>query len=473
MPEEREESSESMARRHFHWCLAAAILPVISLPFEWFVAYGHRRLSETIPEHRRWSRWFLGLALVDTIVAVLVIALIASGVWGWHTLTGWRSQPRQADGVRIGVTIIPNPERPDEAQIGKVANDSPAEHAGLQPGDVLISVDGNLIRKVEDAAGMIRSGIPGVPRKLRIRRAGEEAEFIVTPEQRPAIREPAGALFDAAPTPSCLTDSVNYASTFFRWTGLWAAALLMILLWLVGLRVRPGAPSLWLWVVAALGSVVVAGPLVWAAVCLSAGGRSVGALLVARFAQSAAALIVGLVAMRHMAAKGLLSARLEPALGAGRAVVLGFFYMVAVNVRLSIFGTALEALAHVHVPAGSVKGNVASELGTLGLAGVLLLGLTVAVVGPVEEEVLFRGVILPRLASWTGAAWAIVASSAVFSVLHEGFGDEPFGLRTASVFLLALVLGWARLRTGGLAAPVTMHIATNALSLLASLGRHP
>ena len=47
MPEEREESSESMARRHFHWCLAAAILPVISLPFEWFVAYGHRRLSET------------------------------------------------------------------------------------------------------------------------------------------------------------------------------------------------------------------------------------------------------------------------------------------------------------------------------------------------------------------------------------------------------------------------------------------
>ena len=239
MPEEREESSESMARRHFHWCLAAAILPVISLPFEWFVAYGHRRLSETIPEHRRWSRWFLGLALVDTIVAVLVIALIASGVWGWHTLTEWRGQPRQADAVRIGVTIVPNSERPAEVQIGKVANDSPAAHAGLQPGDVLISVDGNLIRKVEDAAGMIRSGMPGVPRKLRIRRAGEEAEFIVMPEQRPAIREPAGALFDAAPTPSCLSDSVNYASTFFRWTGLWAAGLLMILLWLVGLRVRP------------------------------------------------------------------------------------------------------------------------------------------------------------------------------------------------------------------------------------------
>ena len=34
-------------------------------------------------------------------------------------------------------------------------------------------------------------------------------------------------------------------------------------------------------------------------------------------------------------------------------------------------------------------------------------------------------------------------------------------------FPLALVLAWARLRTGGLLAPVTMHIVTNALSLLA------
>src|SRR5256885_15284245 len=111
MPEEREESSESMARRHFHCCLAAAILPVISLPFEWFVAYGHRRLSETIPGHRRWTRWFLGLALVDTIVAVLVIALLASGVWGRHTLTDWRGQPRLARAVPIRGTFMPKSTR--------------------------------------------------------------------------------------------------------------------------------------------------------------------------------------------------------------------------------------------------------------------------------------------------------------------------------------------------------------------------
>ena len=465
MREQGHETLDSTARRHLHWCLAAIILPVISLPFEWFVVYGHRRLAETVPAHRRWSRWFLGLAIVDTIAAGLVIALVTSGVWGWHTITDRRHQPRPDDALRIGVTIVANPERPDEVQIGRVATDSPAERADLRPGDVIVSVDGTLIHKVEEVPRMIREGTPGASRTLRIRRAGEEVQITVMPERRPAFRDPAAALFDAAPTQSCLADSVGYARTFFRWTGLWAAGLFIVLFWLVGRRTQPNAPPLWVWVVAALGSVVLVGSLVWSAVCLGVGGHSVGGALVARLAQAAVSLIIGLVAMRHMAGQGLLGARLEPLLGPGRAIVLGFFYVVVVNIRLSIFGTAVEALRLVNVSAGA-EANAASGLATLGWPGVVLLVLTVALIGPVEEEVLFRGVILPRLASWMGAGWAIVATSAVFSVLHEGFGDGPFGLRAASVFLFALVLAWARLRTGGLAAPITMHIVINALWLL-------
>lgn len=467
MHEQQNEALESRARRHFHWCLGAVLLPVLSLPFEWFVVYRHRRSSATTPTHRRWSRWFLGLAIVDTIAAGLVIAMVASGVWGWHTLTDQRSQLRAGDPVRIGVTIVANPERPDEVQIGRVATDSPAERAGIQPGDVVVSVDGTPIRSVEEVPRMMRSGAPGVPRELRIKRAGKETQITVTPERRPAMGEPATALFDAAPTPSCLADSVTYTRTLFRWTGLWAAGLLMILLWLVGRRFPPRVPPLWSWVVAALGSMVLAGPLVSSVVCLSVGGRSVGGVLIAGLAQSATGLIVGLVAMRHMAAKGLLDARHEPVVGARRAIALGFFYVVAINLRLSIFGAAVEAFAHVNLPTATTEANAASGLAALGWPGALLLALSVTVIGPVEEEVLFRGVILPRLASWMGAGWAILASSAIFSILHEGFSARPFGLRTASVFLIALVLAWARLHTGGLTASITMHIATNALSLLA------
>ncbi len=80
-----------------------------------------------------------------------------------------------------------------------------------------------------------------------------------------------------------------------------------------------------------------------------------------------------------------------------------------------------------------------------------------------QEEVLFRGMILPRLTPWLGSTWAIVATSVIFAVLHERFGGEPLGIRPAGVFVLALALGWARLRTGGLNAPIALHILTNAL----------
>lgn len=463
---EAEASPGETARRHFHWCLAGVLLPVIALPFEWALALAHRRSSDTTPEHRRWSRWLFGVAVIDTIIAGLVIALFASGVWGWSTVTERPRRSAAGEAVRIGALIAANPENPNEAQITIVDTDSPAERAGLQPGDVLISLDGDPIRTVDDLPSRIRSGPPGVPRTLRIRRAGEEAEIVVTPERRDAIRDRgATAQRGAAATPPCIVDFVFYAKTLVRWKGLWAAASLMMLLWLVARRVQRRAPPLWSWVVASLGSEALVGALALSGVCLVAGRTTEGTLLV-RLTQSVTLLVVGLVAMRRMASAGLLDAHREPVLGAGRAVLLGFFYLAVFNVRLSIFITAFEAFGHVRLPIMTEE-TVVSGFPSLRWQGQFLVALTVAVVAPMAEEVLFRGVVLPRLEPWMGAAWAVVASSAVFAVLHEGFGHDPFGIRTADVFFVALVLGWARLRTRGLAAPITMHVVTNALSLLA------
>ncbi len=457
-----EESSESTAHRHFHWCLAAVLLPVLSLPFEWFAVYQDHQSSRATPDRRRWSRLLLGIATVDTIVAALVIALIASGAWGWHTLTERQSRPRPGEAVRIGVTTVVNPETA-EAQIGTVAIDSPAERAGLRPGDVIVSLDGDPIRRVEDLASRIRSSTPGVPRTLRIRRAGEELELAVKPELRTATREPVRPLFDAGPTPSCAADAASYASAFSRWRGLWAGVILILLFWLMGRWAQPHTPPLWSWIVAALGSSVLAGSLVVAGVCLGVGGRSVAGPLLADLAQSIAALVVGVIAMRYMAGRGLLGARLSPILSDPRAIVLGFFYLFAVNGRLSIFNSALEAFGHVQWSAMKPDDSLAWSVAALGWPGTVLLAFTIVVVGPLEEEVLFRGVILPRLTPWLGSTWAIVATSVIFAVLHERFGSEPLGIRPAGVFVLALALGWARLRTGGLNAPIAMHVVTNAL----------
>src|SRR5882724_8553863 len=117
-------------RRHFHWCLAAVILPVITLPLEWATALGHRRERAT-PEQRRWSRSLLSLVAADTIIAGLVIVLWASGVWSWQDVFRGFARPAVPEPVRVGAMLAANPQRPDETAVTRVARDSPAERAGL------------------------------------------------------------------------------------------------------------------------------------------------------------------------------------------------------------------------------------------------------------------------------------------------------------------------------------------------------
>ena len=459
------ETPGTTARRDFHWCLAAVLLPVVSLPFEWSAACRNWPGAGATPDHRRWSRLLVGLAAVDTAVAALVIALLVAGAWGSHVRAPSPKRPRSGDAVRIGVTLATDPETAG-AHISSIGNNSPAERAELRPGDVVVSLDETPIRSGGELARLIRGSSAGVPRIFRVKRDGQEIEISVTPELRPEIGEPPRPLFEATPTPSCLADSATFARALGRWRGLWAGGVLILVFWLVWRRLEPRSPPLWSWVVAALGAMLLVGPIAFWGVCVGVGGRSTAGPLVASLTQTIAALIVALMAMRSMARQGLLGAHLEPILGARPAVGLGFFYVIAVNARLTIFSFGLEALARVQWPVLDAERNITASATAFGWSGAVLLALMIVLVGPVEEEVLFRGVLLPRLTPRLGAAWAIVVTSVIFAVLHEGFGREPLGLRPAAVFVIALAFGWARLRSGGLAAPIVMHVATNAILML-------
>jgi membrane protease YdiL (CAAX protease family) len=59
---------------------------------------------------------------------------------------------------------------------------------------------------------------------------------------------------------------------------------------------------------------------------------------------------------------------------------------------------------------------------------------------------------------------ATVLTSGLFAVLHLQYG---FGVHV--VFLYGLMLSWARLRTGGLSAPIVMHMVINALATLSAM----
>ncbi len=91
--------------------------------------------------------------------------------------------------------------------------------------------------------------------------------------------------------------------------------------------------------------------------------------------------------------------------------------------------------------------------------GVFLL-LAVAVVAPVFEELICRGVILEAVRSKRGAWAACVVSALIFAMIHVHLQ------LVLNAFVVGLLLGFIYLRTNSLFAPIMIHAINNLLSYL-------
>lgn len=92
------------------------------------------------------------------------------------------------------------------------------------------------------------------------------------------------------------------------------------------------------------------------------------------------------------------------------------------------------------------------------------LGLiTIAVIGPLSEELLFRGGVLTSIHqkyASQGPASAIAFSAVLFALIHLNPAQMP------AAFILGLLLGFAYWWTGSLAAPVCIHVFNNSFACL-------
>lgn len=86
-------------------------------------------------------------------------------------------------------------------------------------------------------------------------------------------------------------------------------------------------------------------------------------------------------------------------------------------------------------------------------------GIIVAVIGPIAEEFVFRGLILNRLITKFGFWNGIGLSSAIFGMFHIDF----FG-----AFLFAVVASLLYLKTGNLLVPILLHIVNNTVAVYQS-----
>lgn len=114
----------------------------------------------------------------------------------------------------------------------------------------------------------------------------------------------------------------------------------------------------------------------------------------------------------------------------------------------------LPALGHEGIIGGGSKmfSYIKTNGGSLEMSGFFLLTL---LVGPIMEEVVFRGYLQSSLAKKIPAWAAILITSIVFTVGHNPMILWPM------YFLYSATWGWILLRTGSLKMAVLIHILSN------------
>lgn len=93
------------------------------------------------------------------------------------------------------------------------------------------------------------------------------------------------------------------------------------------------------------------------------------------------------------------------------------------------------------------------ELAPLNAA--IALWTPIVTVVAVAEEAVFRGVLFDAVRAWGGDGWALVATTALFALIHlplHGVGALPLDLA------VGLLLGGLRIVSGGVLAPAVAHV---------------
>jgi membrane protease YdiL (CAAX protease family) len=85
-------------------------------------------------------------------------------------------------------------------------------------------------------------------------------------------------------------------------------------------------------------------------------------------------------------------------------------------------------------------------------------------VGPIFEEMLFRGLFQTLIRGFVPSAWgSIVISSIIFVAAHQSFTHWP------AIFVLALCLGYSYEKSGSLFRPIFIHILFNTTNVISTI----
>jgi serine protease Do len=123
----------------------------------------------------------IGFAVPSNIAEHVVAELKEHGhvTWGWLGVTIQSITPSIARSLGL------DPDHPIGALVASVTPDSPAQKAGLKPGDVIIKAGGRNIETVHDLPRLVASAAIGSKLDLTVRRGGEQEKLEATIGEMP------------------------------------------------------------------------------------------------------------------------------------------------------------------------------------------------------------------------------------------------------------------------------------------------
>ena len=145
-------------------------------------------------------------------------------------------------------------------------------------------------------------------------------------------------------------------------------------------------------------------------------------------------------------------------------VKVGLLAYVAVLPVLVLVFTALATLAHVFSYEPAPQNVVQIYLKKSSEPILFVMTLFVAALGPVFEEIFFRGFTYPALRKRWGVRWAAVAVAGAFAAIHMN------AIAFLPIFMLGIFLSYLYESTGSLVPSITAHVLHNTLMVFVTLG---
>lgn len=433
MDDPRPESAPPPAKGHFHLALASIYFFGLAVVVGWIFAMIDVIRGGEDPVQRRWTRALVALVAADALVALGFFWVLnrSDEVFGAAFERGVELE------FHIGLDAAGSEEG---VRVTGVEEGSPAAQAGLRAGDRIVAVDGDRVDARLELYPRLREA---APRRLKIRRGEETLESTIVPLKRTPTERKLFETFDPGEATG--------------WSGLLAFLPALGLALLVRLATPRGAPRTGAWtgvLVVLLSAVLMEAAAGWT-IRATVGGWSMGGVLLGMLCQHVvlAGLAYALCAWKPAEPE-------TPGEPWGAVFRRGIFYLLSGAPRVGVLLVAAGALLGAGEAAATDPFQEIART-DLGPWGRLLFVVPVVLLAPLGEEFLFRGWLLPRLARQIGPVPALVASSGVFALLHP-----HYSVQMGAIFGLGLLLGWARLRSGGLKAPIALHALINGISTI-------